>query len=61
MRYDNESDYPYDYDSIVENADFDDLVDEVEDEEGMYEVDDDEDVQEWANYYHNIADEIIDE
>jgi hypothetical protein len=59
MRYDIESDYPYDYDSVVENADFDDLIDGVE--EDMYEVNDDEDVQEWVNYYHNIADEIVDE
>jgi hypothetical protein len=58
MKYDNEPDYPYDYDSVIENAD---LIDEVEDEEDMYEVDDDEDVQEWVNYYHNIADEIVDE
>jgi hypothetical protein len=52
----DENDY-YDYDSIIRDAD--DLYE--------YEYDDwDNDIEnveqnEWENYYHNVADELIDE
>ena len=52
-----EYDY-YDYDSIIRDAD--DLYDNEYDD---WDGDDIENVEqnEWENYYHNVADEIIDE
>lgn len=48
----------YDYDSIIRDAD-DLYASEYDDWDG----DDIEDVDqtEWENYYHNIADELVDE
>lgn len=58
MRYfDDENDYPYDYEHLVENAEFDD-IEEYEDEGDCVNIDN---IQEWENYYHNIADELVDE
>jgi hypothetical protein len=51
----------YDYDSIIRDAD--DLYANEYDEYDAWDGDDIEDVDqtEWENYYHNIADEIVDE
>ena len=60
--YDDETDYPYDYESVVDNTEFDDLLEEEDyDGDDLYEVNDDEDVDEWVNSYHNVEDEIVDE
>lgn len=59
--YDEEADYAFDYQSIM-NSGFDDLLEEedyVEDE--PYEVNDENDVDEWVNSYNNVEDEIVDE
>lgn len=60
--YDDEADYQFDYDSVLNNTHFDDLLEEEDyDDDAYREVNDDEDVDEWANSYHNIEDEIVDE
>lgn len=59
--YDDETDYPFDYENMMNNG-FDDLLEEedyMEDE--LYEVNNDNDVDEWVNSYNNIEDEIVDE
>lgn len=53
--FDNE--YEYDYDRIVEDTDeLYDQYDDFDDADDEY----DNDV-EWDNYYHNVADELIDD
>ena len=58
--YDDETDYPFDYNDMVNNG-FDDLLEEDSSEDEIYEVNDDEDLDEWVNSYHNVEDEIVDE
>lgn len=57
--YDDETDYPFDYNSVINNADFEDLLEEEDCD--LHEVNDDDDVEEWANSYHSIEEEIIEE
>jgi len=54
MRYEDE--YRFDYDDLI--ADADDLY---EHDEWDYSDDELDDQKEWENYYHNIADEIVDD
>lgn len=54
MRYEDE--YRFDYDEFV--ADADDLYDH---DEWDYSEDELEEQEEWENYYHNIADEIVED
>ena len=59
QRYDDVDSYydnTYDYDNLARECD--DLY--VCDEE-HWDDDNDQDETEWENYYHNIADELIDE
>lgn len=59
--YDDETDYPFDYNNMMNNG-FDDLLEEEDYEENeLYEVNDDNDVDEWVNSYNIVEDEIIDE
>ena len=59
--YDDETDYPFDYENMMNNG-FDDLLEEEDyEDEDMYEVNDDQDIDEWVNSYNNIEDEIVDE
>jgi hypothetical protein len=46
-------DFDYDYNHILEDADDLDLYEDDE-----YDM---EDEKEWDNYYHNIADELVDD
>lgn len=59
--YDDETDYPFDFNNMMNNG-FDDLLEEEDyDEYELYEVNDDSDVDEWVNSYNVVEDEIIDE
>ena len=59
--YDDETDYPFDYENMMNNG-FDDLLEEEDyTEDEAYEVNDDNDIDEWVNSYNNIEDEIVDE
>jgi hypothetical protein len=62
MRYhDDETDYPFDYDAMI-NSGFDDLLEEEDyNEDALYEVNDEDDLDEWVNSYNNVEDEIVDE
>ena len=65
--YDYENDdYEYDYHDIVDNVDFidDETYDDTIDEPWMGMDADENEVMDntgWDNYYHNIADELIDD
>lgn len=60
--YEDENDYPFDYESVLDSKHFDDLLEEEDYEDDIYDdVDDDADVDEWASSYHNVEDEIVDE
>lgn len=48
----------YDYDSIIRDAD--DLYNDEYADDWEYDIENVEH-DEWENYYHNVADEIIDE
>jgi hypothetical protein len=50
--------YEYLYSDVVENVD--DLYDYYEDNEDDYSEDAVNNI-EWENYYHNLADDIVDE
>jgi len=50
------SEYEYDYDRIVEDSD-----ELYEDDFYDNDYDIEEDFSYWDNYYHNVADELIDE
>lgn len=57
-RYDDVDSYyddRYDYDSIVRDTD------ELYDYDDSYDYDDNDDTSEWENYYHNIADELVED
>jgi hypothetical protein len=61
MRYDEEADYPFDYENIV-SGEFDDLLEEEDyAEDELYEANDDNDIDEWVNSYNIVEDEIVDE
>jgi len=62
MRYnDEETDYPFDYQTMM-NSEFDDLLEEEDyNEDELYEVNDDKDIDEWVNSYNTVEDEIVDE
>lgn len=53
MRYEDE--YRFDYDDLVANTD------DLYEDEWDHEDESVNDAKEWENYYHNIADEIIDD
>jgi len=55
MRYDDE--YEFEHGDVANDAD--DLFNEYDDYE--YEEDEIDEQSEWENYYHNIADEIVDD
>lgn len=68
MIYDDEEndDYEYDYHNIVEGADElyeDDYYYDDGSKEPWADIDEPEnsDTDRWENYYHNLADEIIDD
>ena len=48
-------DYDFDYDNMANDAD------DIYEDEYNYDDVDNEEVSEWENYYHNIADEIVDD
>ncbi len=48
-------DYDFDYDNMANDAD------DIYEDEYNYDDVDNEEVAEWENYYHNIADEIVDD
>lgn len=51
-----DDDYRYDYDSIARDCD------ELYNQDGDWDFEDEHsNYQEWENYYHNIADELVDE
>jgi hypothetical protein len=59
--YDDETDYPFDYENMMNNG-FDDLLEEEDYEyEDDYDTINNEDTDEWVNSYNTIEDEIVDE
>jgi len=59
--YDDETDYPFDYENMMSGG-FDDLLEEEDyTDDELYEVNDENDVDEWVNSYNNVEDEIVDE
>jgi hypothetical protein len=57
--YDEETDYPFDYANMVENAQFDDLIDEEDGDDLLVFLD--EEANEWVDSYHNLAEDLADE
>jgi len=49
-------DFDYDYNHILE--DVDDLYEEEDYDDNEYDIDNE---KEWDSYYHNIADELVDD
>lgn len=59
MRYEDSEYYNYDYDELVENAD---ELYEPNDEPWMDSYEDEEhNLREYDSYYHNVADEIVED
>jgi hypothetical protein len=57
--YEDENDYPFDYESAIDSTHFDDLVEEEDYEDDVYDMEDEGD--EWIDSYNNVEDEIVDE
>jgi hypothetical protein len=57
--YEDENDYPFDYESVIDSTHFDDLLEEEDYEDDVYDMEDEDD--EWIDSYNNVEDEIVDE